>query len=208
MMWTKLHWVDGPWPGRLALAARPRGGDWLEDEISAWRSAGVDTVFSLLQPEEEVDLDIVPESAQAKAHGMRFMSFPIEDRQVPQSETELTKALEKLDSELASGRNVVLHCRQGIGRTGLVAACLLLTKGLDPDSAVRKLSAVAASPFPKLRSNDAGSITTHQQLRVVSDEMPDDPAPQPPLKPLHPETSLALPKLVIFREVPPKRHNR
>jgi protein-tyrosine phosphatase len=149
MMWTKLHWVDGPWPGKLALAARPRGGEWLQDEITAWSQAGVNTVFSLLTPEEEEDLDIAQESAQAQAHGMTFLSFPILDRQVPDDETSLTKALEKLEGELAAGRNVVLHCRQGIGRTGLVAACLFLTKGWDSETAVKLLSAARGTAVPE-----------------------------------------------------------
>jgi protein-tyrosine phosphatase len=149
MMWTKLHWVEGPWPGKLALAARPRGGDWLEDEIAAWRREGIDAVFSLLTPEEETDLDIAKEASLARAHGMKFLSFPIPDRQVPESESRLAKALEQLEAELAAGRNVVLHCRQGIGRTGLVAACLLLTKGLDPDTAVKRLSAARGTAVPE-----------------------------------------------------------
>lgn len=33
-MLTNLHWVNGPWPGRFALAARRRGDDWLEEEIA------------------------------------------------------------------------------------------------------------------------------------------------------------------------------
>src|SRR5207253_1157392 len=74
-MWTKLHWVSGPWPGRLAVATRPRGGDWLEDEIASWRQAGIDTVFSLLTPEEERDLDLADEGHQVRAHGMKFESF-------------------------------------------------------------------------------------------------------------------------------------
>ena len=149
MMGTKLHWVDGPWPGRLALAARPRGGEWLEDELAAWRRAGVDTVFSLLTHEEEADLDIEGEASQARARGMEFLSFPILDCQVPDSEAGLAEALEKLDRELASGRNVVLHCRQGIGRTGLVAACLFLMKGLDPEAAVERLSAARGISLPE-----------------------------------------------------------
>ena len=52
-MATELHWITGPWPGKLALAARPRGGDWLEDEIAHWHHSGVDTVLSLLSPDEE-----------------------------------------------------------------------------------------------------------------------------------------------------------
>src|SRR5205814_8025631 len=89
-MWTKLHWVSGPWPGRLAVASRPRGGDWLEDEIASWRQAGIDTVFSLLTPEEERDLDLADEGHQVRAHGMKFVSFPIPDRQVPSSDRKRT----------------------------------------------------------------------------------------------------------------------
>lgn len=149
MMWTKLHWVDGPWPGKLALAARPRGGEWLEDEITSWQRSGVNTVFSLLTDEEERDLDISREATEARAHGMKFLSYPIPDRQVPDSESNLAKALEKLEGQLADGKNVVLHCRQGIGRTGLVAACLLLTKGIDPETAVRRLSAARGTSVPE-----------------------------------------------------------
>ena len=148
MMTTELHWVDGPWPGRLALAARPRGGDWLEDELAAWRRAGVDTVFSLLTAEEEDDLDLRGEARAAKAQGMDFLSLPIPDRQVPGSAADLAAALKQVDAELAQGRNVVVHCRQGIGRTGLMSAALLIGRGWDAERAVRKLSATRGVPIP------------------------------------------------------------
>ena len=41
-MSTELHWVEELWPGRLALAARPRGGDWLVDDMARWRRSGSD----------------------------------------------------------------------------------------------------------------------------------------------------------------------
>lgn len=148
-MWTELYWVNGPWSGKLALAARPRGGEWLHDELGNWRREGVHTVFSLLTPEEEQDLDLSHEKRETQAQGMAFRSFPIPDRQVPDSEIRLSKVLEKLDKELASGSNVVLHCRQGIGRSGLVAACLLVTKGLDPKASIKRLSAARGTPIPE-----------------------------------------------------------
>jgi protein-tyrosine phosphatase len=148
-MSTRLYWADGPWPGRLAMASRPRGDDWLEDEIASWRREGIDTVFSLLTPEEEADLGLSNEARQAKAQGMRFVSFPIPDREVPDSDTKVAAALEKLDADLSSGRNVVVHCRQGIGRTGLIAASLLVMKGLNPEAAVKSLSAARGSPVPE-----------------------------------------------------------
>jgi hypothetical protein len=148
-MRTEIYWVDGPWLGKLALAARPRGGDWLEDEIASWRRDGVDVVASLLTPEEEHDLDLKTERKQANAQGIDFLSFPIPDREVPSSEAEMTSALEKLEGSLASGKNVVVHCRQGVGRTGLVAACLLVSKGLAPDAAVSRLSAARGVAVPE-----------------------------------------------------------
>lgn len=131
------------------MAARPRGGDWLEDEIAGWRRTGIDVVVSLLTPEEESDLDLLREARLVEGEGMKFLSFPIPDREVPTSPTEMAAVLEKIEAELAAGRNVVVHCRQGIGRTGLVGACLLITKGLIPEKAVKTLSAARGIQVPE-----------------------------------------------------------
>jgi len=148
-MWTTLHWVDGPWLGRVALAARPRGGDWLEDEVAAWHRAGIGAIVSLLKPEEESELGLENEKREAQAQGVEFISLPIEDRGVPDAETDLTSTLERLDGILSAGRNVVIHCRQGIGRTGLLAACLLISRGSLPKDAIRTLSAARGAPVPE-----------------------------------------------------------
>lgn len=148
-MRTNLHWVDGPWPGKLALAARPRGGEWLDDEVESWRREGIDTVISFLTSEEEADLDLKAEATIAEARGMKFWSFPILDRQVPDSKRSLTQTLRRLDTELEMGRNVVLHCRQGVGRSGLVAACLLVMNGIEPEEAVQRLSSARGLPVPE-----------------------------------------------------------
>ncbi len=148
-MWTSLYWVNGPWPGKLALAARPRGEDWLEDEIKSWHQAGINTVLSLLEPAEERDLGLMDEGGLVKRQGMKFISLPIPDRQVPNSESELTAILEELDMELSSGKNVVVHCRQGVGRTGLVAACLLVTKGISPGAAMMSLASARGTAVPE-----------------------------------------------------------
>jgi len=133
------------------VAARPRGGDWLEDEVAGWNRAGIDTVLSLLTPEEEQALDLAGEADAVKTGGMEFLSLPIPDRQVPTSETELTAAMEKVNARLAAGRGVLVHCRQGVGRSGLVAACLLVTRGVDPSAAVERVSAAREVAIPETR---------------------------------------------------------
>lgn len=148
-MLTKLHWLDGAWPGRLAISARPRGGDWLSDEIAGWKRAGLDVVLSLLTPEEEKDLDLRDEGRLVRESGLQFRSFPIPDRQVPDSEARFAQTLETLSATLAAGKNVVVHCRQGFGRSGLVAASLLVNKGMSPGAAVESASAARGVPIPE-----------------------------------------------------------
>src|SRR3954449_8644872 len=79
-MRTELYWIEGPWPGRLAIMPRPRGGDWLEDEIQSWRRSGVDVVVSLLTREEIADLSLADEGELCRSNGIQFFSFAITDR--------------------------------------------------------------------------------------------------------------------------------
>lgn len=148
-MASQLFWVDGPWLGKLAVAGRPRGGDWLADEITRWKNAGVDRVLSLLTPAEQHELDLEDESNKVQAHGMGFSSFPIEDRATPASRANFATTIEQFDAALAAGKNVLIHCRQGVGRSGLVAACLLVAKGLVPDQAVKRVSAARGLSIPE-----------------------------------------------------------
>jgi protein-tyrosine phosphatase len=148
-MRKELYWIDGPWPGKLAMAARPRGGDWLKDDVVGWKRARIDAVLSLLTPEEEIDLDLQNEASEAKIQGMEFASFPIPDRQVPRSETKWAEVLDKVTRTLLDGKNVLVHCRQGIGRSGLVAACLLVKNGMSPGAAVESVSAARGLSVPE-----------------------------------------------------------
>jgi hypothetical protein len=84
-MSPNLFRIPGPWRGSLAIATRPRGGDWLEDEAAGWRRAGLDVVVSLLENEEAAQLDLVHEGDAAERNGVEFISFPIPDRGVPTS---------------------------------------------------------------------------------------------------------------------------
>lgn len=76
-MTSQLYRVDGPWPGTLVIAARPRGGDWLHDEVAAWKGAGVHSVVSLITRDEEQDLDLNSEASEAARQGLAFLSLPI-----------------------------------------------------------------------------------------------------------------------------------
>lgn len=146
---SEFHWLTGQWPGKLALAARPRGGDWLADELENWKRSGVQSVLSLLTPDEEQELGLGGEASEARKIGLEFRSYPIEDRGVPRSEAELGSVLDTVNLTLRAGRNLLVHCRQGIGRTGLVAACLLVKNGMSPGSAVEAVSVARGITVPE-----------------------------------------------------------
>ncbi len=148
-MRTELYWISGPWPGRLAIMPRPRGGDWLEDEIQSWRRSGVDVVVSLLTHEEQADLYLHAEEALCRANGIEFVSLPIVDRSVPSSVAAFSEQMNKLAELLSKCQNIAVHCRQGIGRAALVAICLLVMSGMEPASAIERVGVARGCSVPE-----------------------------------------------------------
>ena len=137
------------WPGKLFVSSRPRGGDWLSDETKTWRQSGIQTVLSLLTHEEESELGILDESVEAAKQGMKFISFPIPDRGIPGSSTAAIEMLDEVHNELQRGNNVLVHCRQGIGRAGMIAASLLVLDGTEPGAAIDEVSKARGVPVPE-----------------------------------------------------------
>src|SRR5271156_4742679 len=97
-MFSELYWIDGPWPGRQAISARPRGGDWLDEEVRAWRESGVDMVVSLLMPDETDDLGLQQESDVCWKNGLEYLSLPIIDRSVPALNSTTIALFEQIES--------------------------------------------------------------------------------------------------------------
>lgn len=121
---------------QLAIAARPRGGDRLCDEMRALAAEGIDTVVSLLEEVESEELGLASEQAECESAGIRFLNFPIQDRSVPRLRPQFKKFAEQLVAELRRGCSVAIHCRVGIGRSALLAACILVSVGVEAENAL------------------------------------------------------------------------
>jgi protein-tyrosine phosphatase len=158
---SNLYWIEhaGGLP-RVAIMARPRAGDWLPDEISALRDAGVGTVVSLLEPEEIRELGLETEPDLCRQNRIDFVSFPIADRGVPDDVRELSRLCHSL---LAADEAVAIHCRAGIGRSALVAAFMLTLAGMDADGAFAAIAEARGLAVPDTKAqldwvrNQAGS---------------------------------------------------
>jgi protein-tyrosine phosphatase len=158
------YWIEGPWPGRLAVLPRPRGGDWLEEEVRAWRFAGIDAVVSTLTSDEIVELALSEEAELCLVNGVEWIAFPVEDRMLPSSSTEAAELARGLEEKLAKGKNVAIHCRQGVGRSALIAACVLVAAGVEAEAAWEKVKAARGCPVPDTAEQRAWVVRLAEDL--------------------------------------------
>jgi protein-tyrosine phosphatase len=147
-MQVTIYWINDIESGRLGIMPRPRGGDWLEDEIHSLKMSGVDAVVSLLQEEEITELDIAEEKLLCEANGISYLSFPIRDRDIPLSKQDALIFARKLENLLQDGKSIVIHCRQGVGRSALIAACVLVLNGVSVDKAFEKIENARGCSVP------------------------------------------------------------
>lgn len=144
----ELFLVEWPMPGRLALMARPAGGETLETEIAALRAAGVDTLVSALTSHDQSKLELENEAALAVAAGISFIAFPIRDFGTPDRDSLVDLAAELAD-ELRHGRFVTIHCRGGVGRSGLIACAVVIDFGASAEEAIEAVSQARGHRVPE-----------------------------------------------------------
>lgn len=145
---NEVFWIRSGPAVKLAIVPRPRGGEWLEDEMRRMRRNGIDTVVSMLEPEEADWLGLAKEKAAAERAGMQFLSYPIPDVSVPPDPPEFRKFINGLVERLKSGEAIGVHCRGCIGRSTVVTACALIHLGEDPESALRDIEEERGCPVP------------------------------------------------------------
>lgn len=138
--------------GRIGLVSCPgrndpqaSGGGWARDlatDLDAIRAWGAAAVVTLVTAEELALLGVAAMGREVTARGMAWIHLPIADMTVPDAAFERAwrdAAGPRLHGLLAAGRDIVLHCRAGLGRTGMIAARLLVETGTPPDAAIRAI---------------------------------------------------------------------
>jgi len=130
---SNCYWVL---PGQLLAGEHP-GGSTVAATRARLRSlleAGVSCFLDLTQRDE-----LPPYDADLPL-GVDYFRKPIPDHGIPQQPGHMAELLDCLRDALRSGRVIYLHCRAGIGRTGMVAGCLLVENGLAGDAAIGELN--------------------------------------------------------------------
>src|ERR1039458_2542035 len=124
-----VFWIEGNPPVGVAIVLRPRGDDWLSDELLRYKRSGVEVLVSLLEPSEATWLGLRDEGPLAEAAGIHFISYPILDVHVPPDVASFRAFVASLADRLRAGERIGVHCRGSIGRSTVTAACTLLHLG-------------------------------------------------------------------------------
>jgi len=161
-------WIPTQFKGNIGIMPRPRGGAWLEDEIRAWRDAGADLVVSLLEPAEARELELEAEESLCLQAGLDFKSFPIPDRGIPDSRSEVVQLVERLSNSVLGGNGVVIHCRAGIGRSAMVAAIVMLSLSAATDKVFELISQARGCDVPDTLEQTQYALTFDRTRRTTS----------------------------------------
>ena len=150
-------WVEGDEKIKLAIVLKPRGDDWLKDDLRQIKRDGVQTLASMLEPQEAAWLGLKEERLVAEELGMQFLNYPIQDVHVPSNVATFRRFVADLAYRLRKGEQVGLHCRGSIGRAPLTAACTLIHLGWTAKNAIVAIQAARGFPIPD----------TEEQLRWI-----------------------------------------
>ncbi|MBO9397736.1 dual specificity protein phosphatase family protein [Shimia sp. R9_2] len=130
--------------GQLALARQPGSTGKLAEDVRALADWGAERVLSLTETEEQQGLGAAALPQQLEAQGIAWMHFPIRDFDVPEAhEAEAWGALQQeILNALGSGGRVLVHCRGGCGRSGMIVLRLMLACGEALEDALKRLRVV------------------------------------------------------------------
>lgn len=143
----KVFWIDNFEKGLLGMTPKPNGGSALAKEIQTLKGQKVDCLICLIETSEMKELELLEEENLCKKAGIEFIHFPIKDFHLPEEKTYFS-LLEKIDERLQKNQKIVIHCRAGIGRTGTVAAGVLLKNKIHSEGVFEYLSEIRTCKVP------------------------------------------------------------
>jgi hypothetical protein len=145
---SNSYWVL---PGRLLAGEHPFGEDPVaaQNRFASLREAGIDYFIDLTEVGER------PNYHRLLHRQADYVRFPIADSEVPKEAQQMQRIQTSMREALARQRNIYVHCRAGIGRTGMVVGCYLADEGLGGKEALKQLNklwrqSARAQSWPKV----------------------------------------------------------
>jgi|TARA_B100001939_G_scaffold16341_1_gene13710 protein-tyrosine phosphatase len=143
-------------PGTLLDSNNQKIG--IENTLKILKNHHIDIIVSLLEISELKSLGCDNLIKEIKLNNFVWFHFPIIDFNIPTKNSllKLNLLLSDLERFLKEEKNIIIHCKAGLGRTGTIASLLLAKLGISTKDAVQYI-----------RKYRPGSIDTDEQKNFV-----------------------------------------
>jgi len=145
-MFRKVE-LPGDVPGTLFLHSMPGRYEPLPEAWAQIRSEGIRLIVCLAERDE------IWRKSPRYAEALEELSvpcdldaYPIKDFEVPGSRKTFWNLAERIAVQLRAGSRVLIHCAAGIGRTGMLAACVLVALGKTQVEAEQAVESAGSCP--------------------------------------------------------------
>lgn len=162
----QVAWLETPSEWRVGLTFSPGKGDFstegarwqrdLDADLEVLVSKGIRTMACLVEAHELVEWGMDRLPAAAAACGIELLYRPIRDVSAPTLDSARSLVRELIARR---GAPILIHCIGGLGRTGVIAGCLLRALDVPADETLRRLVAARGKRCPE----------TSEQRRFVTD---------------------------------------
>lgn len=119
----------------------------LDADVQHYRTIGINVIVSLLAKTEATELGLQAEAITCANHHLQFLQLGIPDFGLP-ALAPFTTLVRQIATKLTNGESVAVHCRAGIGRSGMLACCTLIELGLSPADAIEQVTTSRGQEVP------------------------------------------------------------
>lgn len=126
-------------PGMKEFSTLDLYDDRIDNDIQCISNWGAAVIVTLLDVREIATIGIASLPEKALARNILWLHLPMSNQGLPDEEFEekWRWAGSRLLHFLQEGQRILIHCKEGVGRSGIIAARLLIESGIDAESAIK-----------------------------------------------------------------------
>jgi len=116
----------------------------LADSLATLKQAGASAVISLMPASEQAANGAEDIGKQCQVQDMAWFHLPVADEQVPLEDfgQGWKASKQSILERLNAGQDIAIHCKGGSGRTGLIAARIMIEAGIPRADAIALVQAL------------------------------------------------------------------